>query len=78
MRGSSSQGSLQMKSIDSNNLTKGQTATIRESIDLRLSEVFKDDSQVIMEVQDGEGGLHRPRQESSPIMLHEEEEKKAQ
>ena len=74
MRESSSQGSLQMKSIDSNNL-KGQTAPIRESIDLRLSEVFKDDSQVIMEVQDGEGGLHRPRQESSPIMLHEEEEK---
>ena len=50
---------------------------MRESIDLRLSEVFKNDSQVIMEVQDGDFSdainIFRPqRKESSPIILLEE------
>ena len=42
---------------------------MRESIDLRLAEILKEDSQVIMEVQDGsESALkaYRPRQDFSP------------
>ena len=42
---------------------------MRESIDLRLAEILKEDSQVIMEVQDGgESALkvYRPRQGFSP------------
>ena len=61
---------------------QGSAAPIRESIDLRLSEVFNNESAVIMEVQDGAkepiGPVHRPRKESSPIMPHHEDEEESQ
>ena len=64
------------------NVMQGAAAPIRESIDLRLSEVFNNESAVIMEVQDGTkestGPVYRPRKESSPIMPHNEDDEDSQ
>lgn len=45
---------------------------VRESIDLRLSEVLKDEDNVVIKMHDIESVVKKPRLESSPVLIHDE------